>query len=80
MMDDFYAEQEGSQYEDVMRDDLMEGDGDEMNTEQKILELQRIIETVRLLYRNKKIDKDAEMEKQKSLKASTNDTEMKAEG
>lgn len=33
MMDDFYAEQEGSQYEDVMRNDLMEGDGDDMNTE-----------------------------------------------
>ena len=27
MMDDFYAEQEGSQYEDVMRDDLNDVEG-----------------------------------------------------
>ncbi len=71
-MDDYYADQEGSHYEDVHRDDLMGDESEDMSAEQKILELQKIVELVRLFFRNKKIDAE-------KAKSQVDDTEMKQE-
>jgi hypothetical protein len=69
-----------------MRDEL-ENDGDDLNTEQKIVELQRIIEALRHSFRTKLADKkeadlitNATKQKETSSLAPATDTEMKIEG
>jgi len=55
MMDEFYADQDNALYQEMMRDELQE-DEDEINTEQRMYEMQRTIEMLRQLFRGKKQD------------------------